>query len=300
MNSGHSHTHTVAAEHRGRLTLVLSLVVALLVAEVVGGLLTGSLALLADAGHLATDAVGLSMALTAIMVARRPPTHRRTFGWQRLEIVAAVGNGLLLFTVAVWVLVEAGRRLAAPPAVHSAPMLIIACAGLAVNVGSLLLLRAGQAESLTIRGAYVEVLGDLFGSVAVIVAAVVIATSGWQRADPIASAVIGLAILPRAWALTRDALDILLEATPRGVDLEEVRAHIAAVAGVRDVHDLHAWTITSGVPVLSAHVVVEDDRNRGEVLDRLGECLGDHFAVEHCTFQIEPAGHRDHERVLHD
>lgn len=300
---GHPHGHapsTAGGAYRGRLAIVFGFTVAFLVVEIIGGLVSGSLALLADAGHMATDAIGLGLALAAVTAAARPPSSRRTFGWQRLEILAAVGNGLLLLAVAVWVLIEAVRRVTSPPDVHSGPMLVIAILGLLVNLAGLALLRGGQSESLNVRGAYLEVLGDVLGSAAVIVAAVVIAATGFERADPIASVLIGLAILPRTWSLTREALDILLEATPKGVELEDVRGHILGIPGVREVHDLHAWTITSGMPVLSAHVVVEDDRNSGEILDRLGSCLGAHFEVEHCTFQIEPASHRDHEAALHD
>jgi cobalt-zinc-cadmium efflux system protein len=182
-------------------------------------------------------------------------------------------------------------------------MLVVAAAGAAANGVSLLVLRGGQRTSLNVRGAYLEVLGDLLGSVAVLIAGVIVATTGFVRADLLASVTIGLMILPRAWHLLRDVLDVLLEATPRGVDLGHVRDHIAAVRGVVNVHDLHAWTITSGVPVVSAHVVIDDDcvaqGRAGEVLDRLGECLGGHFDVAHCTFQLEPVGHQAHEAAQH-
>jgi cation diffusion facilitator family transporter len=302
---GHGHGHgTAAAGRRVRLAVVLALTVAVLVAELVGAALSGSLALLADAGHMATDALGIGLALGAITLAQRPARGRRTFGWQRLEILAAVTNGLLLLGVCAFVVVEAVRRIGDPPEIASGVMLGIAVVGLAVNLAGLALLRGGRGESLNVRGAYLEVLGDALGSIAVIVAAVVIASTGWTPADTLASLVVAALVLPRAWQLLREALDVLLEAAPRGVDLERVRSHMKQVDGVLDVHDLHAWTITSGLPVLSAHVVVSDEAlevgHGGRVLDSLCACLGDHFDVEHCTFQLEAPGHADHEAPVHD
>jgi cation diffusion facilitator family transporter len=304
---GHGHDHggsTAAAAQRGRLAVVLVLTVAVLVAEVVGAALSGSLALLVDAGHMATDAVGIGLALGAVTLAQRPPRGRRTFGWQRLEILAAVANGVLLLGVCAFVVVEAVRRIGDPPDIGSGVMLAVAAVGLAVNLVGLMLLRSGRRESLPVRGAYLEVLGDALGSVAVVVAAAVIATTGWTPADTVASLVVGALVLPRAWQLLREALDVLLEAAPRGVDLDSVRRHMKQVDGVLDVHDLHAWTITSGMPVLSAHVVVTDEAlqagHGGRVLDALCACLGSHFDVEHCTFQLEGERHADHEAPVHD
>jgi cation diffusion facilitator family transporter len=299
-----AHAGTAGAAHRGRLTVVLVLTLAVLVAEVVGAVVSGSLALLADAGHMATDAAGIALALGAVTLAQRPARGRRTFGWQRVEILAAVANGLLLLGEAGYVLVEAVQRIREPVEVGSGLMLAVAGAGLVVNLVGLALLRRGRGESLNVRGAYLEVLGDALGSVAVLVAGVVIATTGWYYADVVASLAIGFLVLPRAWQLLREALDVLLEAAPRGVDLDDVRSHILGVEGVVGVHDLHAWTITSGLPVLSAHVVVSDaalqDGHGGRVLDALCACLGDHFDVEHCTFQLEAATHADHEAPVHD
>ncbi len=307
MGHGHSHAHgslTTAAAHRRRMGVVLALTLVVLLAEVAGALLSGSLALLADAGHMATDALGIGLALGAVTLAQRPASSRRTFGWQRLEILAAVGNGLLLGAVAVYVLVEAVRRIGRPPEIGATLMIVVAAGGLVINLAGMALLRAGQGESLTVRGAYLEVLGDALGSFAVLVAGVVIALTGWTPADIIASVAIGVLVLPRAWHLLREALDVLLEAAPRGVDLDDVRTHILGVDGVLDVHDLHAWTITSGLPVLSAHVVVTDAEldagHGGRVLDALCACLGDHFDVEHCTFQLEARTHAGHESHLHD
>jgi cation diffusion facilitator family transporter len=302
---GHGHDHgTAAAGHRGRLAVVLGLTVAVLVAEVIGAALSGSLALLADAGHMATDALGIGLALGAVTLAQRAPRGRRTFGWQRLEILAAVANGVLLLGVCAFVLVEAVRRIGDPPEIASGTMLGIAAAGLAVNLIGLAVLRSGRNDSLNVRGAYLEVLGDALGSVAVVVAAVVISTTGWTPADTVASLAVGALVLPRAWQLLREALDVLLEAAPRGVDLDRVREHMKGVDGVLDVHDLHAWTITSGMPVLSAHVVVTDEAleagHGGRILDALCSCLGSHFDVDHCTFQLEGEHHADHEAPVHD
>ncbi len=304
---GHDHgveAGTAAGGRRGRLAVVLGLTLAVLVAEVVGAVLSGSLALLADAGHMATDAVGIALALTAVHLAQRPPRGRRTFGWQRAEILAAVANGLLLLGVAGYVLVEAVRRIGDPPEIASGLVLVVGAVGLAVNLVSLAVLHQGRKESLNLRGAYLEVLADALGSVAVIVAALVIAVTGWMHADTVASLLIGFLVVPRAWHLLREALDVLLEAAPRGVDLDHVREHILGVDGVIGVHDLHAWTITSGLPVLSAHVVVTDEAleagHGGRVLDALCECLGAHFDMAHCTFQIESPAHSAHEAPVHD
>jgi cation diffusion facilitator family transporter len=302
---GHDHgATTAAAGHRGRLTVVLVLTVGVLVAEVIGASLSGSLALLADAGHMATDALGIGLALGAVSLAQRAPRGRRTFGWQRLEILAAVANGVLLLGVGAFVVVEAVRRIGDPPEIGSGIMLGVAGVGLVVNLIGLAVLRSGRHDSLPVRGAYLEVLGDALGSVAVVVAGAVIATTGWTPADTVASLAVGALVLPRAWRLLREALDVLLEAAPRGVDLDRVREHMKGVDGVLDVHDLHAWTITSGMPVLSAHLVVTDEAleagHGGRILDALCSCLGSHFDVEHCTFQLEGERHADHEAPVHD
>lgn len=290
---------TATGRHRSRLTLALGITLAILAVEVAGALLTGSLVLLADAGHLATDAAGVGLSLLAAHFAGRPATTQRTFGYARAEILAATCNALLLFGVGAFILVEAVRRLIAPPTVRPGLMIgfgFIALAGSAVSVA---LLSSGQQESLNVRGAFIEVASDALGATAVVIAGLVIALTGFIRADPIASLAIGTLILPRTWRLLKDAIDVLLEATPKGVDLDEVRRHLIELDGVADVHDLHAWTITSGVPVLSAHVVVEPAALAGDhgarILDTLQECLRGHFDVEHSTFQIEPGGHADHE-----
>jgi len=300
---GHGHPVSVAGAHRGRLLLVLLLTATVLVAELVGSVLTGSLALLADAGHMFTDVAGILLAVLAVTFAARPATLQRTFGYYRLEILAAVVNAVLLFGVAGYILWEAWQRWTSTPPVEAGLMLAFACVGLVSNGVALVLLRRGAQESINVRGAYLEVLGDLLGSVAVIAAALVIAATGWVRADAVASVAVALMILPRTWALLREAVDVLLEATPRGVDLGEVRDHILEAPGVIGAHDLHAWTITSGQPVLSVHVVVAEevlaDGGGARLLDLLSACLVGHFDVQHCTFQLEPASHAAHELGAH-
>ncbi|HET7168970.1 MAG TPA: cation diffusion facilitator family transporter [Candidatus Limnocylindrales bacterium] len=290
---------STAARHRRRLAVVFALTASTFVVELVAGIATNSLALLADAGHLFSDVVGIGLALGAIWIGGRPASAGRTFGYLRVEILAALVNAVLLLGVAVFVLVEAVRRLASAPDIASTPMLVVALGGLAVNAVSLWLLRDAQRASLNMRGAYLEVLGDLAGSAAVVVAAVVIGATGWRPADALASAAIGLMILPRAWTLAHDALDILLEATPKGVDLDRVRDHILDASGVDDVHDLHAWTITSGMPVVSAHVVLTPDADPPAVLDELCRCLSGDFDIEHSTFQLETADRRRLEDATH-
>lgn len=299
MSGGHRHGGSAAAGHKGRLLAVFAITVAILVAEVVGALVSGSLTLLADAGHMLTDAGGLGLSLLAIHFGQRSPSQARTFGYLRLEILAAAFNALLLFAVGVFVIVEAIRRLIHPPEVASGVMLAFGVIALCGNACSLLLLRRSQGQSLNTRGAFLEVLSDFLGAGAVIVAAVIIGLTGFERADPIASLVIAALIIPRTWRLLLQATDVLLEATPKDINLDEVRRHMLGTRGVIDVHDLHAWTITSGVNVLSAHVVVSSEGLGGPVLDQLGECLAGHFDIEHSTFQIEPPSHRDHEPILH-
>ncbi|WP_432012514.1 cation diffusion facilitator family transporter [Streptomyces cucumeris] len=305
MGAGHDHGRglaTAGAAHRWRLRLALAITLAVMAVEVVGGLLADSLALLADAGHMATDALGLAMALLAIHFAGRPPSPRRTYGYARAEILAALGNCLLLFGVGGYILYEAVLRFLHPPSTDGGLTLVFGAIGLAANAVSLVLLVGGQRESLNVRGAYLEVLADALGSVAVLVSAVIILTTGWRTADPIASLLIALMIVPRTFRLLRETLNVLLEAAPKDVDMDAVRAHILALPGVEGLHDLHVWTITSGMPVLSAHVVVDrgalGEVGHEEMLHALQGCLGRHFDVAHCTFQLEPGGHADHEAKL--
>ncbi|MEU6349595.1 cation diffusion facilitator family transporter [Streptomyces sp. NPDC047072] len=304
---GHAHSHapeggTATAAFRGRLRVALSITLAVMVIEIVGGILADSLALVADAAHMATDALGLGMALLAIHFANRPASGSRTFGYARAEILAALANCLLLLGVGGYVLYEAIQRFITPAGTEGGLTIVFGAIGLVANMISLSLLVRGQQESLNVRGAFLEVAADALGSVAVIISAVVILATGWQAADPIASLVIGLMIVPRTVKLLRETLDVLLEAAPKNVDMGDVRTHILALDGVEDVHDLHAWTITSGLPVLSAHVVVRSDVlsaiGHEKMLHELQGCLGDHFDVEHCTFQLEPVGHAEHEAGL--
>jgi len=295
-----THIHrSAAATHRNRLVGVLILSLAILVVEVAGAIVSNSLALLADAGHVLTDVAGVAMALLAIWFAGRPATTERTFGYLRVEILAAVANAVLLFGVAGFVLVEAVRRISSPPDVASGLMLAVALVGLAANGVSLLLLRDAQRESLNMRGAYLEVIGDLAGSAAVIVAAIVIALTGWTAADVVASVAIALLILPRTLALLRDATDVLLEASPKGIDMAHVRRHILEAPGVVDCHDLHAWTITSGMNTVSAHVVLADGADPAQALASLSDCLADDFDIEHSTFQLETIDRRRLEERSH-
>ncbi|MDQ1007035.1 cobalt-zinc-cadmium efflux system protein [Streptomyces sp. V4I23] len=311
MGAGHDHGHThggppptgtAAAAYKGRLRIALSITLGVMVLEIVGGVLSGSLALIADAAHMATDAVGLAMALLAIHFANRPAGLNRTFGFARAEILAALANCLLLLGVGGYLLFEAVERFITPAETRGGLTVAFALVGLVANMVSLSLLVRGQKESLNVRGAYLEVLADALGSVTVLVSAGIILGTGWQYADPIASLVIGLMIVPRTLRLLRETLNVLLEAAPKGVDMGEVRAHMLALPGVEDVHDLHAWTITSGMPVLSAHVVVTQDVldavGYEKLLHELQGCIGDHFDVEHCTFQLEPVGHAEHEAKL--
>src|SRR3954470_3381952 len=310
MGAGHDHGHahgapptgTAAAAYRGRLRVALGITITVMVVEVVGGLLADSLALIADAAHMATDALGLGMALLAIHFANRPATGNRTFGYARAEILAALANCLLLLGVGGYVLYEAIQRFVTPADTAGGLTIVFGAIGLVANMVSMFLLVRGQKDSLNVRGAFLEVAADALGSVAVLISATVILATGWQAADPIASLVIGLMIVPRTVKLLRETLDVLLEAAPKDVDMSEVRTHILALDGVEDVHDLHAWTITSGMPVLSVHVVVRSDAlsaiGHEKMLHELQNCLGDHFDVEHCTFQLEPSGHAEHEARL--
>ena len=305
MSHSHSHDHGHGSSNRTRLSVAIAIIATFLVVEVVGAWISGSLALLADAGHMVSDLLGLVIALVALGIASRPATDRQTFGYQRAEVLGALLNGLLLTGIAVFIAIEAIGRLVAPSEaeVLSTPMLIIAAVGLVANLGALFVLRGGAATSIGMRGAYLEVIGDLFGSIAAIVAAVVILTTGFQLADAIASLVIVVLIIPRAFVLLRDVVRVLSEAVPHGTDVEAIRAHILGANGVIDVHDVHVWAITSGAPVFSAHVVVSaelfESGGTGALLDELSGCLTGHFDVEHSTFQLEPAEHADHEEQFH-
>lgn len=299
---GHGHGHT-RADSRRRLTIALGITVSLLVVEGVGAWVTGSLALFADAGHLATDAVGLAVALAAAVLAGRPPSARRTFGFGRLEVLAAAVNAVLLLAVGGTVLVQGIRRLADPAPVSSAPLLVLGVVGLVGNLAALWVLARGDRASLNMRGALLEVLGDALGSIAVIAAAAVIWTTGWLQADAVASLVIAALIVPRSALLLRDAAHVLLEGAPTGVDTGAVRAALLSIDGVTHVHDVHVWSITSGETAMSAHLVVDgvDCVGCGDesVLDRAATLLHERFGLEHTTLQIEHDTHDTHERTTH-
>ncbi len=268
---------------------MLVLTGAFLVVEAVGAWFTGSLALAADAGHMLTDVGGLALALFAIWIAARPPTPEKTFGYYRAEILASVVNALLLLVAAGWILVEAYQRLLAPREVLGGPMMAVAGLGLAVNLLGAWLLRRGAGESLNIRAAYLEVLADALTSLAVLAAAAVVTVTGWTVADPLASAVIALLIVPRTWRLLRQAVNILLEGVPAHLELGEIEAAMLAVPGVRRVHDLHVWTLTSGREAMSAHVVVDDPADSERLLDELHRVLHARFGIDHTTIQLDKA-----------
>ncbi|MEO9324092.1 cation diffusion facilitator family transporter [Nocardioides sp. C4-1] len=303
MGHGHGHGHSghgaSRAADRRRLRWVLGVTAAVLGVQVVGGLLTGSLALIADAAHMATDAGGVLLALGASYVASLPAGRRSTFGYHRAEVLAALANAAVLLGVCAWLVWAGIGRLGQPEEVEAGAMVLFAAAGLAANAISLAILQRGDTGSLNMRGALNEVFADLLGSVFAIVAGVVIWLTDWYRADAIASLVIATMILPRALVLLRDAAVVLLEIAPAGLDLDDVDHHLRHVDGVVDVHDLHAWTITSGIPSLSAHVTVTDEalaaRGVGAVLDELCACVAEHFDVRHATFQVEPVSHGAHE-----
>ena len=303
MNAGHGHGAAAHAAGRAadRRSLVLVLLVSssVVVVEAVGAWVSGSLALVADAGHMLTDAAGIVIALSASLIAGRPVSPRRTFGYHRAEIFAAVVNALVLLGVCAYLAYAGARRLVHPADVDAGQMLVFAGVGLVANALSLLVLRARRDSSLNMKGAYLEVLSDAVGSVLAIVAGLLVLTTGFLRADSLASLLIAAMVLPRAWALLREAGGVLLEAAPAGIDVEKVRDHLCVVAGVVDVHDLHAWTITSGMPALSAHVTVTEaslaGRGVGPILDDLTRCVAGDFGIDHTTFQVEPESHRDHE-----
>jgi cobalt-zinc-cadmium efflux system protein len=304
MGAGHDHgagALRAGARHQRRLVISFVLIGTFFVVEAVGGILTNSLALLSDAGHMLTDVIGLGMALAAIQLAtrfeRRAESGRHTFGLYRLEILAAFVNALLLFGVALYVLVEALRRLTGEPEVLGIPMLVVAVLGLVVNLVAFALLREGSKESLNVEGAYLEVLADTLGSVGVIIAAVLLEVFGWAWVDPVVGAAIGLWILPRTYRLGGQAVRILLQAAPPDVDLVALRADLAAIDGVVDVHDLHVWTLTSEMENASAHLMVAAGTDSHTVLDQARDLLQTHYHVEHATLQVEPDDHEGCDQV---
>ncbi|HEX2053169.1 MAG TPA: cation diffusion facilitator family transporter [Actinomycetota bacterium] len=290
-SGGHAHSSVADALRSGnrrRLLGAFAVTLAFFAVELVAGLATNSLALLSDAGHMFTDVLGLGMALAAMQLAGRATrAPGRTYGLYRLEILAALANGVLLFGVGGYVVYEAFRRLTAPPEVAGLPMLVVAAGGLAANLVAFGLLRGGAQDNLNVKAAYLEVVSDALGSVAVIVAGVVLQVTGWPYVDPIAGAAIGLFILPRTWRLTAQALRILVQAAPPEVDLAEMTKALLELEGVVDVHDLHCWTLTSEMEVASAHLKVCDGADTTRILRSARQLLADRFSVDHATLQIE-------------
>ena len=264
-----------------------------MVAEAVGGLLTGSLALLADAAHMLSDCAALGLSLFAIRLAQRPANARRTFGYYRTEVLAALVNGATLGAISIFIFVEAYGRIFSPAPIDGAPMLLIAVGGLAVNLVALAILHKGRSDSLNLRGAWLHVLTDALGSVQAIAAGALIWAFGWYWADPLASVAIGLLVIYSSWSLLRDTVAVLMEGAPAHIDVDDVREAILNLAGVKGVHDLHVWTITSGMDSLSAHVVV-DGTPECEALSAIRETLAERFGIQHQTIQVEPPGFEEH------
>jgi cobalt-zinc-cadmium efflux system protein len=303
---GHDHDHGTASTDRQRLGIAFAITVLVLIAEVIGAVITGSLALLADAAHMLTDAGGLAIAFVAASLVNRPTTSKRTWGFRRAEVLGATAQAAVLLAVGIFVLVEAIRRFFEPTVIVGPELLIFGIIGLLGNLASIAILASARNKNLNLRAAFLEVLNDALGSVAVIAAAIVIAVTGFQFADAIAAVIIGALILPRAALLLKETTSVLLESTPPGLDLDLLREHLLAQHHVRSIHDLHVSQIATGLPVLTAHIVVDDgcfsDGHAPQILDDLQKCVAEHFpvAVEHSTFQLELAAHSDHERRTHD
>jgi cobalt-zinc-cadmium efflux system protein len=294
MGAGHSHPHHAASANRSRLAWTLGLAAAYMVAEAVGGWLTGSLALLADAGHMLSDVAALGLSLFCMSMARRPPTSKRTYGYHRMEILAALANGAALVAISVFVLAEAVQRLRQPTAVDAPAMMGIAVGGLLVNLAGLWILREGRSDSLNVRGAWLHVLTDALGSVQAIAAGVLIWAFGWRWADPAASVLIALLVIYSSWSLLQEATAVLMESAPPHMDVDRMRDAMMCVPGVLEVHDLHVWTITSGLDSLSAHVVVEEGRFNCDLLAEIRAALHDRFGIHHMTVQIETEAFEEH------
>ncbi len=298
----HAHGHAAGADVP-RLGVALGLILMSMIVETVAGVASGSLALLADAGHLLTDAAALAVSIAAVRLASRPAHGAWTFGWKRAEILSAAANGITLLVIGALVLLEAIRRLLHPAPVAGLPVLLVALFGVGVTIAATMVLRGADRSSLNIEGSFQHLLTDVYGFLATLIAGVVILLTGFRRADSMASLVVVALMLRAAWGLLRDSGRVLLEAAPEGVDLADLRAHLMETPHVTDVHDLHAWTVTSDLPALSAHVVVTDacfsSGHCPQILDQLQDCLTGHFDVEHSTFQLEPAGHSAHELGAH-
>ncbi len=301
---GGGHEHGIGPDaDRRYLMIALVLLGAFMITEVVVAFASGSLALLSDAGHMLSDVGAIGASLWAMSLAARPARGVWTFGWKRAEILSAAGNGITLLVVSGIVAFEAIRRLIHPPAVEGGPVLVVALVGVAVNIAAAWVLAKANRSSLNVEGAYQHILTDLYGFIGTVIAAIIILTTGFNRADAIASLIVVALMLKAAYGLLRDSGRVLLEAAPEGIDLVDVRTHLLKSDHVHDVHDLHVWTVTSNLPTLSAHVVIDDscflDGHAPELLDELQGCLVGHFDVEHSTFQLEPARHADHEPGTH-
>lgn len=297
---GHDHSHAGAGEgNERRMAGALALTAIFLVVEVVGGVMTNSLALLSDAAHMFTDVTALAIALAAMRIGRRPTDDRRSYGYARFEILAAAVNAVMLFGAALYILYEAWGRFRSPPEIHSWGMLGIATVGLVVNFIALKLLAGGRDQSLNVEGAYLEIWADLLGSIGVMLAAVVIYFTGWRWLDPLVAVAIGFWVLPRAWKLFRETMHILLEGTPADVDLAALRKAILDTADVKDLHDLHVWTLTSRRHVLTAHVIVGQGADRQSLLNGLSAMLRDKFALSHTTLQLEDESGAEGHGPLH-
>jgi cobalt-zinc-cadmium efflux system protein len=290
---------STAGQHRRALTVTFGLTFTYFIVEVVGGLLTNSLALLADAAHMLTDVFGLGLALFAIWISQRPANAAKTYGYYRVEILAALANALVLFWVSFYILYEAYRRFQEPPEVNSLPMMIVAAVGLAVNLIGIYNLRRGSKESLNVQGAFLEVVSDTLGSLGVIAAGLIMYFTGWYYADPIFSVLIGLFILPRTWGLMMQAINVLLESTPAHINLKSVEQAMLSTPGVAAVHDLHVWTITSGMDSLSAHVLLIEGKSLEDgqkILAAVNARLKEKFGIAHATIQIDGANRPEEER----
>ncbi|OPB94615.1 cation diffusion facilitator family transporter [Elizabethkingia ursingii] len=298
MSETNIQTASASSKHKKNLLIVLSFSGLYLIAEVIGGIITNSLALLADAAHMLTDVVGLLLAYIAIRIGERRATSSKTFGYYRTEILAAVINAVVLLGISIYVLYEAYQRFLNPPEVQSKAMLIVAGIGLLVNIAGMMILRKSSGDSLNMKGAYFEVLSDMLTSVGVMIAGVVMLTTGWYYADPLISAGIGLLIFPRTWRLLMEAIHVLLEGTPKDVDINELRSTMEKVPGVKSLHDLHVWSLTSGINAMSAHVVSDQTIPHNQMLRILTDQATSNFKISHTTFQIEDEGYVESE--MHD
>lgn len=300
----HDNARSISS-NSGRLAIAFGIAATILIAEVVGVILTGSLALLVDAAHMLTDVGGLLLALFAANLATRPANLRRTWGYGRAEVLAATAQATVLLGVGIFVFVEGAQRLVKPPNISSGPLAIFGIIGFIGNIASIMVLLRVRSANFNLRAAFLETVNDALGSAAVIIAAIIMGTTGWMRADAVVAMLIGILILPRTLKLLWETIDVLLESTPRGLDLDSVRTHILELPHVQSVHDLHVTQISTGLPVLTAHVVVNDecfyDGHAPAIIDNLQKCVAEHFEVQiqHSTFQLERMAHVDHEHVTH-